>query len=116
MWSGKPLLMVYRVDQLPDARKTAEHWRRVATENGLPGLHLTAVQSFGITDPRVYGFDAAVEFPPHTPHKVIDHASWPDLIPNFAGYLEDYTLTAQDCVKCVRRQVIRGIAASCRLG
>ena len=49
--NGKPLLMVYRVDKLPDAKQTAERWRRVATSNGLPGLHLTAVQSFGIVDP-----------------------------------------------------------------
>ena len=96
--NGKPLLMVYRADQLPDAKQMAEHWRRVATENGLPGLHLTAVQSFGIGDPRVYGFDAAVEFPPHAPHNVIDPGSWPDLNPNFAGYLEDYTLTAEEYV------------------
>jgi glycosyltransferase involved in cell wall biosynthesis len=97
--NGKPLLMVYRVDQLPDAKQTAEHWRRVAMESGLPGLHLTAVQSFGIGDPREYGFDAAVEFPPHAPHKVIDRGSWPELNENFAGYLEDYTLVSEEYVK-----------------
>ena len=96
--NGKPLLIVYRVDQLPDAKQMVEHWRRVAAENGLPGLHLAAVQSFGIGDPRAYGFDAAVEFPPHAPHNVIDPGSWPDLNPNFAGYLEDYALTAEDYV------------------
>jgi lipopolysaccharide biosynthesis protein len=97
--NGKPLLIVYRVNQLPDAEQTAECWRRVAMENGLPGLHLTAVQSFGIRDPRAYGFDAAIEFPPHMPHKLIDPDSWPDLEANFAGYLEDYSLAAEECIR-----------------
>jgi glycosyltransferase involved in cell wall biosynthesis/ubiquinone/menaquinone biosynthesis C-methylase UbiE len=97
--NGKPLLMVYRIDKLPDAKSTAERWRRVAGENGLPGLHLTSVQSFGIGDPRGYGFDASVEFPPHMPHKLIDNGSWPGLNENFAGYLEDYVQTADEYVK-----------------
>jgi lipopolysaccharide biosynthesis protein len=40
-------------------------WRQWAEENGYGGLYLAAVRSFDITDPRPYGFDAAVEFPPH---------------------------------------------------
>jgi glycosyltransferase involved in cell wall biosynthesis len=95
---GKPLLMVYRADQLPRAAATAELWRRRAAENGLPGLHLAAVQSFGISDPRVYGFDAAVEFPPHTPHRGMDHKNYPGLDENFTGYLEDYMIAAEACV------------------
>ena len=54
-------------------------------------LHLAAVQSFGVDDPRAYGFDAAVEFPPHTEQvsrrtKRVSTA----YIPEFRGYLEDY--------------------------
>lgn len=63
---GKPLLLVYRADLFPHARATTNHWREIARQSGLEGLHLVAVQFYGITDPRVYGFDAAVEFPPHT--------------------------------------------------
>jgi lipopolysaccharide biosynthesis protein len=62
---GKPMLLVYRVDLFPDARATAERWRRLAEEEGLPGLHLCAVQFYGITDPKAWGFDAAIEFCPH---------------------------------------------------
>jgi glycosyltransferase involved in cell wall biosynthesis len=62
--SGRPMLIVYRVDLLPRAVETASIWRSIAATNGIPDLHLCAVQSFGITDPRPFGFDAAVEFPP----------------------------------------------------
>ena len=59
------LLLVYRVDQLPDPRRAADIWRDLARREAGIELHLAAVQSFGIDDPREYGFDAAVEFPPH---------------------------------------------------
>jgi glycosyltransferase involved in cell wall biosynthesis len=85
-----PLLLVYRVDLLPDATLAARVWRRVCAHAGIPGPHLAAVQSFGVTDPRSFEFDAAVEFPPHTLHKLIDPRGCPGLSPDFAGYLEDY--------------------------
>jgi lipopolysaccharide biosynthesis protein len=62
---GAPLLLVYRADQLPDARHAVERWRETAQREAGLELHLAAVQSFEIEDPRPYGFDAAVEFPPH---------------------------------------------------
>ena len=65
---GKPLLLVYRPSLLPDARATAQRWRELAATAGLPGLYLCAVQSFYHLDsrgPAAFGFDAAVEFPPH---------------------------------------------------
>jgi lipopolysaccharide biosynthesis protein len=62
---GAPLLLVYRIDELPDAPRVAELWREIAQREAGLELHLAAVQSFGIGDPRPYGFDAAVEFPPH---------------------------------------------------
>jgi lipopolysaccharide biosynthesis protein len=62
---GKPVLLVYRVDLFPDMKATAERWRTAAKAAGFPDLHLCAVQFYGIDDPRPYGFDAAVEFPPH---------------------------------------------------
>jgi glycosyltransferase involved in cell wall biosynthesis len=87
---GKPLLLVYRVSLLPDPEATARRWRELAREAGLGGLYLCAVQSFGIDDPRTYGFDAAVEFPPH-PFTFPDvRSSIPDLRPDFDGHIADY--------------------------
>ncbi len=61
---GAPLLIVYRPGLLEDAAATAARWRKYCAAKGLPGLHLAAVQSFDRDDPRTYGFDSAIQFPP----------------------------------------------------
>lgn len=87
---GKPLLIVYRIDILPDARKTAETWREYCRERGIGEIHLVAAQSFGIGDPAPYGFDAAVEFPPHglQARQMEDELEF--INPDFAGRVYDY--------------------------
>lgn len=62
---GKPVLIVYRVSQIPDPKATANRWRQRCREAGIGEIYLIAARSFEITDPRPYGFDAAIEFPPH---------------------------------------------------
>ncbi len=63
---GKPLFLVYRANQLPDARRTTDAWRAEAARLGIGDLHLVRVESFRDehADPRGLGFDAAVEFQP----------------------------------------------------
>lgn len=63
--NNKPMLIVYRASLLPNVAETAERWRKCAEEAGFEGLYIVAAKSFGISDPRPFGFDAAVEFPPH---------------------------------------------------
>lgn len=89
---GKPLLIVYRVDLFPDAKKTVETWRTECLKAGLPGIHLCAVQFYGVEDPTTYGFDSSLEFPPH---RLFDEhskpISYPEITnPNFRGSLIDY--------------------------
>ncbi len=64
---GRPLLLVYRVDTLPEVPRTAELWRRECEKAGVGDPYLGFVESFGNLgrDPAALGFDAAVEFPPH---------------------------------------------------
>jgi lipopolysaccharide biosynthesis protein len=62
---GKPLLLIYRADLLPDAAATAERWRTWCREHGIGEVFLACVQGFERSDPRRIGFDAAVEFPPN---------------------------------------------------
>ena len=96
--NGKPLLIVYRVNILPDARRTASIWREEAKEAGLGEIYLCAAQSFGLTDPGPYGFDAAVEFPPHGP-RAADLSPWmPNLHAGFAGAIHDYTAKANSLI------------------
>jgi hypothetical protein len=76
----------------PNAKTTTDHWREVARQDGIEELHLVAVQFYGITDPRVFGFDAAVEFPPHTFAGSENRYTGDIHItnPEFAGGLIDY--------------------------
>lgn len=62
--NNKLLLLVYRVDRMPDPQRTAALWRElVKTEIGLE-LYLCAVNNFvKDIDPRTIGFDATVQFP-----------------------------------------------------
>ncbi len=92
---GAPILLVYRVDLLPDATAAAARWRLLCARAGIPQVHLTAVQSFNIGDPRRYGFDAAVEFPPHVDRQLVDPATVPGTVSDFEGYLEDYEAVAR---------------------
>jgi glycosyltransferase involved in cell wall biosynthesis len=62
---GRPLILVYRASLLPNALATARRWRMHFTREGYGDPYLVMVQAFDNEDPRLYGFDAAVEFPPH---------------------------------------------------
>jgi GT2 family glycosyltransferase len=65
---GRPLLLLYRPQLLPDVARTTAIWREAARRQGAGELYLVAVQSFDTEwdrDPRPWGFDAAVEYPPH---------------------------------------------------
>ncbi len=58
-------------------------------------LFLACVQSFGLTaDPRDFGFDAVVEFPPHDLSVPLDPQPEMDN-PNFTGRVYDYRATAE---------------------
>jgi lipopolysaccharide biosynthesis protein len=63
---GRPLLLVYRARHLPDIRRTVDLWQDAAQRRGLKGIYLCRVESFlnERDDPRLLGFDAAVEFQP----------------------------------------------------
>jgi lipopolysaccharide biosynthesis protein len=67
--NGRPLLIVYRTDQLPNPARTAEIWRDQMKAAGLENPYLcraeTFIIDFNYTDPPSIGFDAALEFPPH---------------------------------------------------
>ncbi len=88
--NNAPLVLVYRADVLPQGIRVTERWREIArAEIGLE-LHLAAVQSHGLTDPTPYGFDAAVEFPPHNVHVSTNPFRIQRLDPRFGGTLGDY--------------------------
>ena len=62
---GKPLLSIYRPTLFPNIRATLDRWQNYCVKEGVGELYIAMVQSFEIDDPRQFGFDAAIEFPPH---------------------------------------------------
>ncbi len=103
---NKPMLLVYRADKLSHPRETAQFWRDYCQANGLDGIYLCAVQSFGFDDPAAIGFDAAVEFPPHAvrdKHPGLDFHRELDPLPQmhsqFTGKVYNYQHFAECAIK-----------------
>jgi|HubBroStandDraft_6_1064221.scaffolds.fasta_scaffold87927_2 hypothetical protein len=93
--NGMPLLVLYRADLLKNPAATAAGWREECEKAGLPGIHLCAAQTFDISDPRPFGFDSAVEFPPHR-HAVGQITQDLRGLPgDFNGWVCDYELVAR---------------------
>lgn len=88
--NGRPLLLVYRPQLLPSAKVTAERWRKWCLNNGVGEIYLAYTQSFEMTDPIEYGFDAAIEFPPNnaTPPNMTSDIKATS--PSFAGTVYDW--------------------------
>ncbi len=62
--NGRPLLLVYRVDLFPDARRTAGIWREATREAGLEEPYLVTVESFAnAADPQSIGCSATRSTP-----------------------------------------------------
>ncbi len=88
---GKPLLTIYRPSLLPDAKATVERWRQWCRENGIGEIYMAYTQSFEKESPKVYGIDAAIEFPPNNSNiPNITHLI-PDLCEDFTGNIYDWT-------------------------
>lgn len=93
---GKPLLVVYRPELLPDSKATTRRWRALARDLGLGELALYCTTAFGFSDYASHGFDAVVDFPPHG----IDKGRITDQIAplhgGFEGEVYDYPTVASD--------------------
>jgi hypothetical protein len=69
---GRPLFLVYRVQKLPDPRKTFGRWRQMARDHGFPDLYLIRFETHGdFRDPATFGCDASAEFLPHGVFEVL---------------------------------------------
>ncbi len=92
---NKPLLLVYYIDLLPNAAKTVEVWREECHRAGVGEIYICAVLAKKIEDPRPYGFDAAVEFPPNG-GLVVDRINHKVELtnPHFEGSIVDYPQAA----------------------
>ena len=89
---GRPLFILYRPGLLPNARETLQRWRDLWTDALGVTPWILMVQGFGDMDPREYGLDGAVEFPPHKlAINVPDMNNELTLFdPDFAGHVRSY--------------------------
>ena len=55
---GKPVLVIYRPEKLPDAKQVTQFWRTLAQEGGFPGLYMIGVSHNLRWSPQADGFDA----------------------------------------------------------
>lgn len=112
---GRPLVVLYRPSLLPDAAATLERWRGHCRSSGIGELFLAMVQ-FDSEDPRIHGFDAAIEFPPHKLGQGLQPLNGRLQIanPGYRGHVIDYA----DIVERARRteapnyDLIRGVFPS----
>ena len=92
---GRPLLMIYRIEQFEHPRQTIKRWRDICRANGLPAPYIVKADTRDSGPPEVFGADASVEFPPHRLHPGILMPRRPDDIhPDYRGTLLDYATTA----------------------
>jgi lipopolysaccharide biosynthesis protein/ubiquinone/menaquinone biosynthesis C-methylase UbiE len=99
MVDGRPLFIVYRPELIPDMAQTISAWRDKAADFGFPGIYVVCAQVVDDGDPRKYGFDAAMEFPPHKlhPREISDSIDFLD--PAFSGGIYSYDDAVTKSVK-----------------
>lgn len=69
-YQGRKVIVVYRPQHLPDSVAWLKEWRDYAREVGLGELHLVCALTHDNWSYKTYGFDAGVEFPPHSVGRV----------------------------------------------
>jgi hypothetical protein len=62
---SKPVFVIYRPMEIPDCRAALDHWRELASKNGLSGLHIVGTFDYHQRhwDARANGFDAISIWP-----------------------------------------------------
>lgn len=90
--NGRPLVLVYRAGDISAELSLPNIWRERARQLGLIEPYLCAALTFGLKDPRLSGYDSAVEFPPHTVNATEIE---PEKVgaTKFAGKIYDYAET-----------------------
>ncbi|MCP9835633.1 glycoside hydrolase family 99-like domain-containing protein [Cyanobium sp. La Preciosa 7G6] len=93
-FSGRPVMVVYRISIIPNWTETARAWREECRMAGLGEIHLCAVR-FGLETlqgkPQEHGLDSYVLFPPHETRRKNIRDEVHDLHKEFGGEIFDYT-------------------------
>jgi glycosyltransferase involved in cell wall biosynthesis len=89
---GRPLLMIYRPQLIPDTAKVIARWRAMFAARFQEDPIIIMSQSFDDYDPGPNGMDGAIEFPPHKLTKFVPpvNAEAHILDDTFAGQIYSY--------------------------
>lgn len=110
---GKPILIVYRPQHLPNPKNTATVWRNYCRDVGIGEINICAALTHGNEDYVQFGFDCGVEFPPHNSHQPNKNGLINFYEP-FRGYIAEYgeIATAYLNKKRAHTNVFRGVFPS----
>ncbi|HEB9308149.1 TPA: glycoside hydrolase family 99-like domain-containing protein [Campylobacter coli] len=98
--NNKPVLMIYRANDIPDVEKICKLWRKEAKNNGFDDLYLVCSTAFlNTSNPKEIGFDAGYDFPPLLPHFQFYPSRNLNVNEEFLGQIYDYGRTVEHCVK-----------------
>ena len=92
---GKPFLIVYYPQDLPNMHKTIGIWRDYCRSIGLGEIHLCAALTHGNEDYEKFGFDSGVEFPPHNLRTTSSINEQVNFYNSFRGCVMQYATVAQ---------------------
>lgn len=90
--NGRPLLIIYRPSLFPNIKETIKRWNDYCTKKKIAKLYLAVMQtSFeGSVNPNLYGFDAAIEYPPHNLPVTEISSNQKFFYKDFQGHVFDY--------------------------
>ncbi len=106
---GKPLLMIYRPSQFPNASETVNRWRQYCRQSGIGEIYLMSTHSHDSVNPESFGFDACTEFAPN--NMKIDLYNLGDKIhkvsDSFEGSIFDYLGGIKECDEFIKPDYVK---------
>jgi hypothetical protein len=82
---GRPLLLIYRVQKIPDPARTIGRWREMGRARGFPDLYVVRFETHGdFRDPATFACDASAEFLPHGVFEILPQIQPPGSHPGNA--------------------------------
>ena len=92
--NGMPLFLVYRSSLIPNIQRTIRRWRDLFREESDSEIYLVLAETFELSrvnhDPKIYGFNASVEFPPLAVDGCQIETPGTILNPDYSGTVYDY--------------------------
>ena len=90
---GRPLLTVYRIQDIPEAARRVARWRELFRQRHQLDPILLMSSRHDHQDPTIYGLDGAAEFPPHNyfEHLAPVNNQLNSIDPQFSGHYVAYS-------------------------